>query len=230
MLRKFGITHDDSKYVIPYDPAKGIGEEVIERDIISDGRFGYPRVDVNWLKQKPTDNNRYGSSKSKDPGNKVEIDAVLAKAGSEELWNYMMERIKESHPNRDYTRVIDAHKHAPLCGAVENFVVPSIVHQIKNYVSNRYESLTEKKRHDYKKELEGFKGFTVVQDKENEIRKELHKIVYNDQQSKDITGVLYSAGKLVESTIKEAVESAIRKLDAEKGYGIMKTLGMEEPQ
>ena len=68
------------------------------------------------------------------------------------------------------------------------------------------------------KELGDYKGFTVVQDKENEIRRELHKIVDRDQQSKDITDVLHSAGKLVESTIKEAVESAIKKLDTDKGY------------
>ena len=83
MLHHFGIGLNDTDYVIPFDPAKGIGDKVIKRDIESDERFSYPITDIDWLKQ-----HKRPGSQFKEPGNKVEIDAVLAKAGSEKFWEY----------------------------------------------------------------------------------------------------------------------------------------------
>ncbi|MDQ3967067.1 MAG: hypothetical protein M3275_01580 [Thermoproteota archaeon] len=218
MLRHFGIHHADTDYVIPYDPERAIGDKVIKRDIESDPRFAYPRTDIPWLKRhfKPED-------KSFDPGNKVEIDAVLAKAGAERLWNYLMEQITKVHPKRDYTRVIDAYKYAPTPSAA-GFTEPSLIGHVKIYIRKRAESITEPKRKEFGKELKDCKGFLVVSDKENEIRKELGDMVNNDQQLTDLSSVLSEASKQLEQDIIETVTSAIKKLDQEKGYKIMEHL------
>jgi hypothetical protein len=217
MLEHFGIDLDDTDYVIPYDPAKGLGDDEIDEDIRTDERFDDPIADVDWLKQKT-----HAGYKDKTPGNKVEIDAVLAKAGAENFWNYLMKRIEQDEPTFDYTRVIDVYGCAPSFATIENFVVPRIVHELKSYGNSRYDELTEERLGDYEAELEDYdEGFIVVNDKENEIRRELQDIVDSDQECKDIRATLFKVGKESESTIKETIESAIRKLDEEKGYHIM---------
>jgi hypothetical protein len=215
MLGRFGIRHEDKDWVIPYNPAKGLSDETIRDDIESDERFDYPRADVYWLKQKKRED-----SKFKDPGHKVEIDAVLAKAGSEGLWNYIMERLEEAYPERDYTRVTSVYNHVPSPRTID-FVTPSIVQDIQNYIVNRCRSLTEEERKEKRKELENYKGFALVQDLENGTRSDLNMIVKKDQQIKDIIEAFNSAAKVAKLPIIEAVESAIKKLDSEKGYDIM---------
>ncbi|HKI06873.1 MAG TPA: OmpH family outer membrane protein [Nitrososphaeraceae archaeon] len=220
MLECFGITHEDEDNVIPYDPAVGLGDEEIKADIESDERFAYPRVDIGWLKQRIHD--QYQGKKYKAAGHKVEIDAVLAKVGTEAFWNYLMSKMEEAFDTMDYTRVIHAHNHIPQTGAIENFVVPSIVHQLASHINDRYRELTKERRTELEEDLQDYEdGFVVVEDKENEIRKEINEIAYKDQEAKDIESVLKAAGTELKVVIEESINKAIKKLDAEKGYGIM---------
>jgi hypothetical protein len=218
MLAHFGISHYDTNYVIPYDPERAIGDETIKRDIQSDPRFAYPRADVNWLKR-----DRDPISKSWTPGNKIEIDAVLGKAGPERLWNYLMEQIVKKYPEMDYTRVIDAHHYAPL-PTMAGFTEPQLIGLIKMYIRERAESITEDKRKEYDEELESYPGFLVVQDKENEIREALREIVNNDEQLKAISSALSETSKRLEQDIVKAVTTALSTLDQAKNYGIMEWL------
>lgn len=205
--------------VIPYDPATGIGDDVIKRDIESDPRFAYPRARIDWLKQ-----HKNTVSGGKEPGHKVEIDAVLARAGSEGLWNYLMKQMAKAHPRRNYTRVIHEHKYAPVPATI-GFTIPSIVGQVQIYMRNRADSITKQKREDMDKKLKQYKGFLIVQDKVNTIRKDLSTMVNEeDQEIKDISSVMSEAAKSVEGSITEAVTTAINKLDEEKGYGIMASI------
>lgn len=218
MLKRFRIFHSDEDYVIPFDPEKGIGDDVIDRDIRSDPRFQYPRVDIEWLKR-----HKNPQTKAWDPGHKVEIDAVLAKAGAKALWDYLMEQMKKSNLKSDYNRVITTHTYAPV-PKTTGFAVPQLVGQIQVYMRDRASSLTKSKREEYHNQFKEYPGFMIVIDKENEIRKELSDIVHKDQQLTDITTVLSKAAESVESSIIEAVTSGIKKLDQEKGYNIMGSL------
>src|SRR5215208_5159607 len=222
MLRHFGIRHTDTNYVIAYDPERAIGDNIIRRDILSDDRFPIHRVDIEWLKRhlKP-------DTKSWIPGNKVEIDAVLAKAGAEQLWNYLKEQMLKEYPENDYTRVIDNYKYAPL-PTLAGYTEPQLIGLIRMYIRKRADTITEDKRKEFGEELENYPGFLVVEDKENEIRKELSDIVNSDEQLKDLSSVLSEASKQLEQDIVKTVTSAIKKLDAEKGYDIIKALGIEE--
>lgn len=229
MLRRFGITHEDEDNVIPYDPAIGLGDDEIKADIESDPRFQYPIVDLQWLRQRTLE--QYQGKKYKAAGHKVEIDAVLAKAGTQAFWNYLMSKMEGAFNTLDYTRVIHAYNYVPQSGAIENFVIPPIVHQLAGYINDRYREHTEEKRTELEEELEEYEdGFVVVEDKENEIRKEINEITNKDQQAKDIESLLKTAGQKLKRVIEENINTAIKKLDQEKGYGLMKALGMEEQQ
>jgi len=92
-----------------------------------------------------------------------------------------MLQMAKKHPKRDYTRVIDAHKYAPIPASV-GFTIPTIVGQVQVYIRNRADSFTIQKREHFGKELKDYKGFLVFQDKENAIRKDLSTMVNEDQQ------------------------------------------------
>jgi hypothetical protein len=224
MLEHFGITHHDANYVIPYDPERAIGDATINKDIRSDPRFAYPRADVDWLKR-----HQDPATKSWTPGNKVEIDAVLGKAGAEKLWNYLREQLTKAFPENDYRRVIDVYKYAPKPSAT-GYTQPQLIGKINIYIRDRADEITKDRRDEMRKELKEYKGFLVVIDKENEIRKELADIVNNDEQLADLTSVLSEASKQLEQDIVEKVTSAIKKLDAEKGYAILDQLDLTDTQ
>ncbi|MDQ3967279.1 MAG: hypothetical protein M3275_02655 [Thermoproteota archaeon] len=224
MLEHFVITHYDTNYVIPYDPERAIGDATIKRDIQSDPRFAYPRADVRWLKRDMDP-----VSKGWTPGNKVEIDAVLGKAGPQKLWNYLKEQLQKAFPEYDYTRVIDAYKYAPA-PSLAGFVEPQIIGLIKIWIRNRAEAITGDKRKAFGEELKNHPGLLVVTDKVNQIRKELGEIVNGDEQIKNVSYVLNETSKQLEEVIIKAVTEAIEKLDQAHNYGIMKWLADHHQQ
>jgi hypothetical protein len=219
MLQHFNIELHDTDYVIPYDPAKGIGDKVIKRDIESDKRFNYPIADISWLKQ-----HKNADGPGKIPGNKVEIDAVLAKAGAEEFWKYLMNRIEQEYETFDYNRVIDVSGCSPSFPEVANFVIPRIVNILRGYGQDRYYELIDEKIDEWEAKLEDHEGLTPVSEKENEIRGEFYDIVKEDDECEDIKEILHKVGKSVESRIREEILSEIKKLDEQKHYGLMAKL------
>ncbi|HEY1248087.1 MAG TPA: hypothetical protein VGE97_03785, partial [Nitrososphaera sp.] len=219
MLDHFGIDLNNTDYVIPYDPAKGIGDKVIERDIESDERFRHPITDIDWLKQHKRQGGQF-----KEPGNKVEIDAVLAKAGSERFWEYLKKKMEQEYGTFDYNRVINVSGCSPLFGGAENFVIPPIVNTLKSYGHHRYGELTSEREQEIEQELEEHKGLTAVSEKENEIRSELREIVVEDEECKDIKAILYEVGKSVGPRIREELLLKIKRLDEDKSYGLMAKL------
>jgi hypothetical protein len=225
MLEHFGISHQDAEWVIPYDPSKGLGDGVIKRDIESDERFAggwrrqHGRIDIEWLKQKKFPGG------STEAGNKVEIDAVLAKAGSAKLWDYLMKAMSEKYRKRDYTRVIHNYRDAPMPSAI-GFTIPSIVWKLQTHMRSRADFITREARDKIRSRLKEYEGFLVVQDKEGEIRQELSSIVNSDQQIKDVSGALSEIARSVEEEITETVKSRMKKLDEEKDYGIMDSLSL----
>jgi ATP-dependent Lon protease len=163
---------------------------------------------------------------SHEPGNKVEIDAVLAKAGSQEFWEYLMKSIEKEYPRRDYTRVIYNYRDAPIPHVV-GFPIPAIVGLVQTQIRNIADEITKEVRNKMHEQLKEQEGFLIVQDKENEIRKELGDIVNNDQQINDISEVLSETSKSIEEEITKTIMSRLEKLDREKGYGLMDKLGIE---
>ena len=58
---------------------------------------------------------------------RLEIDSVLAKISSEDLWNYILEKLEEKFPYRNYNRSIN----------VDRCVMPFILEEFIDKISDR---------------------------------------------------------------------------------------------
>jgi hypothetical protein len=122
MLQHFGLAKQDRNVVVSYNPKKKrIDQDNFRNLVESDVRFRGV-VDIDFLKR-----------------NKIELDAVLAAVGSEELWKYLMEKLKESYPTRDYNRVISSRP------SLLNHYPQSIRNWVR-YIHNHDNSLTSEER------------------------------------------------------------------------------------
>src|SRR5215211_7085543 len=179
-----------------------------------------------------------------EDGNKV----IVKDQGSEKMWNYLLGQIVKEQPKRDYTRVIDSDVYTKtpdppvLSGSISATASVKIVSKLQSYIYDRTQEITEQPKQEIKEELEDYEGLIDdVRAKEREIRKEIEDIVDEDEIMDDIDVVVDNAMKEVRNEVSvqsileaaadkanEAIIKGIRKLDAEKGYGIMKALGMDD--
>jgi hypothetical protein len=214
MLEYFGLSHEDKMLVVGYHPDRRMKDETVD-ELFEDERFSH--VDTEFIKHK-----------------KIEIDAILAKVGSENLWNYLMELLDKEHPKRNYTRVIDSSYYSQEAVSMVgefDYAPPSIVSDLKRYIRTRAEDITKERRDEIEKELEDYDGFVdSIDEEEEEIMKEINEIVDEDKQIEDVSKMLTSITKTTESTVRKAVVAGIKKLDQEKGYDIMKKLGLKEEE
>lgn len=176
MLQQFGFSKQNKLMVVPYTPKKDrIKPEDFKVLVESDDRFS-DVVDVQFLKK-----------------NKIELDAVLATVGSEMLWEYLMDELKESYPTRDYNRVISSKP-----SLLDHY--PQAIKNLKSYINNRIDSLTGKESKKIENELENVAGFIDVEEKRKEIDKRLGTIVESDQHLEEI------ASKIEQLTKKEGYD------------------------
>jgi hypothetical protein len=116
--------------------------------------------------------------------------------------------------------------------------------RIKPYLKGRASEITRDKRQKIEEELKNYNGrISDVSKAEQGYRSSLVDTVRNDAIIKDIVSVVESVRDTVEdeeglsdlqeqiediaSKVNQGVLAALKKLDAEKGYGIMKELGLE---
>jgi len=165
MLDYFGLSKTNKHMVVPYRPKKKRVKDETFREIVeSDSRFS-DTVDIEFLKT-----------------NKIELDAILTAVGSERLWEYLTNKLKEHYPTRDYTRVIekpDLSKHDPE--AIKN---------IRDTIYNYRDSITADKWTEIESSLQEVEGFIDVEEKGSEIDKELGKIVEDDTLLKELAAKL----------------------------------------
>jgi hypothetical protein len=120
--------------------------------------------------------------------NKIELDAILAAVGSERLWDYLMNKLKESYPTRDYSRVISSKP--PLAGHL-----PQAIKNFESYIGNYIDSLTANERKKIESELKDIEGFIDVKEKRQEIDKRLGKQIENDKHLMDISSKIEEMAK-----------------------------------
>lgn len=185
MLTHFGLSKQDKHIVVSYTPAKKAISNENLNTLLDDERF--EDVDIAFLKH-----------------NKIELDAVLATVGDERLWEYLMNKMAELYPERDYNRVINS-KPTLLD------YYPKAIRNFNRYISRHVDSLVHEEVLKIESELENVEGFIDVKDKEEEIDKRLGKFVENDQQLKDI------ASKIKEVADKEGYD--IDQIEEEEGEG-----------
>jgi predicted flap endonuclease-1-like 5' DNA nuclease len=139
------------------------------------------------------------------------IDGVLSVVGSEALAEYLLERMEEAYPTRDYNRVISVtpflSKHYPQ--AINDFDS-----RIRSYVG----SIIFEEQQQIEKELEEVEGFIDVHEKRDEIDERIGKIIEADENLKEIASKLDELKPLLDKIdgIVKAKEDEKRKKEQEE--------------
>jgi hypothetical protein len=110
---------------------------------------------------------------------RIEIDSVLAKVSPEDLWNYILQKLEEKFPTRNYNRSIK----------IKYCVMPSILEDLIDNVADRIAEIQTPRREEIVRELKNVKGFFEdVEEKEIEIVEDLRSIVesYGKTEIKNI--------------------------------------------
>ena len=205
MLKRFGIKHNDEDYAVDYNASVARTNEFDLQHILdTDKRFAH--VDIDFIRKKRIDYKIV-------EGKRVELDAVLARAGEEEyggspeaLWNYMMELIEEAHPIQNYTRVIDS-KSPTLYK-----YYPKPFRQLTTLIENHLDVIIKDKKKKIESELENTVGLIDVNKKKEEIDKDEGKIITDNKLMKKIG-------------------EAIKQIDKQHNFGISKIIiAPQEPQ
>ena len=131
--------------------------KTVEEKVTRDSRFS--NVDIEFLKKK-----------------RVEIDAILAKVGGERLFEYILDKLKELYPKRDYNRAIEIPTELEADHEKSLEVIDKHIGQIINDESNQV-----------KQDLKQFEGFTDVKKKEDEIKQRLKNVLTDSSDYKDFT-------------------------------------------
>lgn len=236
-LRHFNIPHENRGsrlLVATYNPNKQLLDETID-EILEDKRFSSTDIiDIEFLKRK-----------------KVEIDAVLSDQGAENLWNYIVELLGKEKPRRNYKRVIaeDVYTYTPdppiVASSIEvPYVGVKIASEAQSYIADRVDEITEEPKQEIEEDLEDHEGFILdVREREREIKEEIDEVRDEDEIIHALKEVVDKAVRKAQSDVvdevkpileraakkaEEAVINGIKKLDTEKGYGIMEALSRRE--
>ena len=106
---------------------------------------------------------------------RLEIDSVLAKISSEDLWNYILEKLEEKFPYRNYNRSIN----------VDRCVMPFILEEFIDKISDRIAEIQAPRRENIIHELENVEGFIEdVYEKGFEITEDLRSVAEKYDQTK----------------------------------------------
>ena len=106
---------------------------------------------------------------------RIEIDSVLAKISSEDLWNYILEKLEEKFPYRNYNRSID----------VDRCVMPFILEEFIDKIFDRIAEIQAPRRENIIHELENVEGFIEdVDEKGFEITEDLRSVAEKYDKTK----------------------------------------------
>lgn len=108
---------------------------------------------------------------------RIEIDSVLAEIGNEEFWDYIIQKLVEIFPYRNYNRAIDIDKKSIIPDSLQEFInnTNKIIHRTQ-----------EPERQKIMNELENVMGlFDDVEELEIEFEDRLRSIVENNPEVKN---------------------------------------------
>lgn len=136
-----------------------------EEGITSDERF--QNIDMAFLSER-----------------RIEIDAILAKVGDERFWDYIMDKLKELYPKRNYNRAITL----PERYSKEKVdLLPKPTRKLMRYIMDLIEDGTKDASDDIIKRLEDVEGFLDVKEQKKKNTEVLTKALseYNDVKELD---------------------------------------------
>src|SRR5215216_5168383 len=154
MLDYFGLDKNNPNLSVPMKAAKDVITPI--KDLVSSDV-------LQFLKYK-----------------KVEIDAVLAAVGNERFWEYLMHKLQQYYPTRDYTRVI---KSSP---EVSNYY-PTVVYGLQSVLGKYIDLILQDESSATKDELKEVEGFIEnINQRRQDIDKRYRAIVDKDETLKEI--------------------------------------------
>jgi hypothetical protein len=108
---------------------------------------------------------------------RIEIDSVLAKVGSEQFWNYILEELSRLFPIRNYNRAID----------IPESIFPKEIESFVETLKVKINKITLDEIEKIKKELEFTEGFIDdIGEKKKVIKERLLTIISNDKDIEDL--------------------------------------------
>lgn len=100
---------------------------------------------------------------------RIEIDSVITQVGNKKFVDFIIDRLAEEFPTRNYNRVI----------TVPEYVVPPILQELHNKILTKVQKIVKDKRQELVQELSKFHGvIDNIDGKESEIEEQLLDLVY----------------------------------------------------
>jgi hypothetical protein len=116
---------------------------------------------------------------------RIEIDAILAKVGGERFFEFIMYKLKEISPNRDYNRAITI---STELFNKDNFdLLPESIKKFLTVIQNITDKATSEVKETIETELSDIEGFIEVPEKEKEIADRLTEAISEDEKMKVIS-------------------------------------------
>lgn len=108
---------------------------------------------------------------------RIEIDTVIAAAGSERFWKYLKTQLEYLFTNRDYNRAIE----------VPNYVMPEEIEDLVAKLENKGIAVAENERNKIIDELKDIEGFyDNISEKEEQISQRIKKTISDDGEIKSL--------------------------------------------
>lgn len=115
---------------------------------------------------------------------RIEIDAILAQVGGERFFEFIMYKLKELSPTRDYNRTITIS--TELLNKDNFGLLPDPVKRFLILIQNVTDTVTNEIKETIRTELSEVEGFLEVSEKEKEIADRLAKIISENENMKVI--------------------------------------------
>jgi hypothetical protein len=117
---------------------------------------------------------------------RVEIDAILAKVGDERFWQYIMDKLKNLYPIRDYNRAIKLPTQY-YSTAEDGFdILPDAIKKVLKRIQNIADVATEQTENDIESEQEKVEGFIEVPEQMKRNAERLAKVLTENEGMKVI--------------------------------------------
>lgn len=140
---------------------------------------------------------------------RIEINAVLATVESERFFEYIIHKLQQISPTRDYTRVI---KMPSEYGGGLNAVLPKPIRDVLSRIQSLATEAVEEQEEEIINGLKSYKGVLKVEEKREEIQKQFTKALEENESIKKLVekcddllkpGVLPDADNLQENELDE---------------------------
>jgi hypothetical protein len=155
---------------------------------------------------------------------RIEIDAILAKAGGERFFEFIMFKLKEISPNRDYNRAITI---STELFNKDNFdLLPEPLKKQFILIQKITDDATEETKETITAELSKIEGFIDVTEKKEEITKRLADTLSRNDKMKEISSecetsqTIGAMANVIDETDKEEGEEECdneNRLDESQG-------------